>query len=284
MLATGTKRAYIAGPMTGLPNYNYGAFDEAEARLSVYVTPLNPAKHFGGDQTRERKAYLSAALGTVIFNADLVVVLPGWENSPGARVEVHAAQEIGLFVYELEDFIEAHDNGVEPSPIRATFTLNVYNNTEPVHTITSEGCQYCPLTHDKPETRPVSTVFLSVEERLDMQNPDKTLLDEIVENDELPPRADVLAEAQRLITGDRNNQYGPPTQDFQRTADMWTALGYRRLDPEGKPLEMVPSDVAICVACVKLSRLMHQRQKRDNWTDLAGYAGCGFECSQTEGI
>lgn len=100
--------------------------------------------------------------------------------------------------------------------------------------------------------------------------------------DFVPPRADVLEEAKRLITGDRNNSYGPPTQDFRRTAEALTAMGYKRIDAEGNQLPLVPSDVAIMVAMVKISRLMHQRGKRDNWADLAGYAGCGYECSTEE--
>jgi hypothetical protein len=32
-----------------------------------------------------------------------------------------------------------------------------------------------------------------------------------------------------------------------------------------------------------VSRLMHSRQKRDSWVDLAGYAGCGYECAVEEG-
>ena len=90
-------------------------------------------------------------------------------------------------------------------------------------------------------------------------------------------RGEILAEAASLIDGDRNAQYGPPTQDFKRTSDMLNALGYR-LDGQ----MLAPSDTAIILACVKLSRLMHSRGKRDNWVDLAGYAGCGGECASEE--
>jgi hypothetical protein len=101
--------------------------------------------------------------------------------------------------------------------------------------------------------------------------------------DPTPLRAAVLTEAAGLITGDRNNQYGPPTQDFRRTADALTAMGYRRLDTdEATPLPLVPSDIAIMVGMVKTSRLMHSRDKRDNWVDVAGYAGCGYECAVEE--
>lgn len=99
---------------------------------------------------------------------------------------------------------------------------------------------------------------------------------------ELWPRAGVLREAERLVTGDRNNQYGPPTQDFARTADLLNALGYRRVDASDAVHDVVPSDVAIIQMQVKVSRLMHGRDKRDTWVDLAGYSGCGFECATEE--
>lgn len=93
----------------------------------------------------------------------------------------------------------------------------------------------------------------------------------------------MLREAEKLITGDRNNQYGPPTQDFQRTADLLNALGYKRLDAEGVFHDILSSDVALIIAQVKVSRLMHSRGKRDSWVDLAGYAACGYECAAEEG-
>lgn len=100
---------------------------------------------------------------------------------------------------------------------------------------------------------------------------------------DIPPRADLLAEALQLITGDRNNSYGPPTQDFRRTAEMMNALGYQRISPDDHTLlDILPSDVALIISLVKISRLMHSRTKRDNWTDIAGYAGCGYECTTEE--
>jgi hypothetical protein len=96
------------------------------------------------------------------------------------------------------------------------------------------------------------------------------------------PRASMLAEASKLITGDRNNQYGPPTQDFDRTAALLNALGYHRTDAEDIVHDIVASDVALIVAQVKMSRIIHSRGKRDSWVDLAGYAACGYECAVEE--
>ena len=44
----------------------------------------------------------------------------------------------------------------------------------------------------------------------------------------------------------------------------------------------MPHDIAIMIIQVKTSRLMWTPAKRDSWVDIAGYAGCGYECA-TEG-
>lgn len=79
---------------------------------------------------------------------------------------------------------------------------------------------------------------------------------------------DVLEEALRITRGDRQATYGPPDQDFARTAAMWSAL-------KGVPFEA--REVALFMVALKLSRETHQR-KRDNWVDIAGYARCGSLC------
>lgn len=86
------------------------------------------------------------------------------------------------------------------------------------------------------------------------------------------PRGGVLDEAKHLITGDRNSVYGPPDQDFSRTAAMATGFGFQ---VAGKPLE--GHHVAIFLILLKMSRLAWTPTKRDSWVDTAGYAGCGFE-------
>ena len=81
---------------------------------------------------------------------------------------------------------------------------------------------------------------------------------------------DILEEASRITSGDRQNQYGPADQDFKRTAQMWSAI---------KGVEFTPKEVAMFLICLKLSRETHQK-KRDNWVDIAGYAKCGSICEE----
>lgn len=93
------------------------------------------------------------------------------------------------------------------------------------------------------------------------------------------PRESVLSEAAGLITGDRNQAYGTPTQNFQDTADVWTVQLSHKLR-DGVRIE--PGEVAQLMVALKLVRMKAQ-PKRDNWVDVAGYAACGFEAEQESG-
>ncbi len=73
----------------------------------------------------------------------------------------------------------------------------------------------------------------------------------------------ILQEAQRLVHGDRGADYGHPVHDFTRTGRIWSAI----LDLD----EVTPQQVALCMIGVKMSREVN-RPKRDNRTDIAGYA------------
>lgn len=86
---------------------------------------------------------------------------------------------------------------------------------------------------------------------------------------------DILLEALRITKEDRQNQYGPPNQDFARTAALWSALF---ADKMTTPFEA--RDVAMAMICLKLSRETHQK-KRDNSTDIAGYARCLHLCNES---
>jgi hypothetical protein len=88
-----------------------------------------------------------------------------------------------------------------------------------------------------------------------------------------PHAEDVLEEALRITSGDRNASYGPPDQDFQRTASLWSAL---------KGIPFTAREVAMFMILLKLSRETHQK-KRDNSVDIAGYARCLDICNRAAG-
>lgn len=89
-------RVYLAGPMTGIPDFNYPAFHQAAAELRAQgYAVLNPAEHFDGDQTLPYETYMRGAIQAVL-SADFIYTLPGWQKSRGARMEMLIAQRLGL--------------------------------------------------------------------------------------------------------------------------------------------------------------------------------------------
>lgn len=102
---TAVSVGYIAGPMTVArrADWNYGEFNRVAGllrRSGRYIN--NPAEHFGGDTTLPRIQYLRAAV-TAVMESDYVVLLPGWEASPGANLEVDIAIELGLPLFEFRE-------------------------------------------------------------------------------------------------------------------------------------------------------------------------------------
>jgi len=83
----------------------------------------------------------------------------------------------------------------------------------------------------------------------------------------------VLKEADGLINGDRNSDYGHPLDDFTVAMDILNALGFRRQQGHGGPFRpLVAEDQPIIMQAVKLSR-EYNKPKRDNRVDGAGYWG-----------
>jgi Domain of unknown function (DUF6378) len=96
--------------------------------------------------------------------------------------------------------------------------------------------------------------------------------------DRYSSREELLDEAKRLVSSDRNVEYGEPTADFDRIAGMMNTLGYR--GPGGR--NIMSHDVAIIQICLKLSRLSWKWDKMDTWADILGYGACGWECVENE--
>ncbi|GLH20969.1 hypothetical protein BR1R3_37110 [Pseudomonas atacamensis] len=104
LTAARANRLYLAGPMTGFEDFNFPAFNNmaAELRARGYVIE-NPAEHgvVDGADWADYMAYDLTRLGL----CGQVAVLPGWENSKGARLEVHIARELGMKVVNAHDLV-----------------------------------------------------------------------------------------------------------------------------------------------------------------------------------
>lgn len=84
-----------------------------------------------------------------------------------------------------------------------------------------------------------------------------------------PPRVEALREAAKIISGDRNKQYGSPEDNFERTAKIWSVI---------LGIEISNEDVAMMMVGLKVARYASKSGfQPDTWVDIAGYAGCGYE-------
>jgi len=123
-------KIYVAGPMRGIPEFNFPAFDAATAQLrEAGHEVFNPAEKdnerhgkdisAGNTEGCEKKAAeehgfnLRVALGDdlawICAHADAVVLLPGWEKSKGAFAEAATARALGLQLTELVEDAGAID-------------------------------------------------------------------------------------------------------------------------------------------------------------------------------
>ena len=95
---------YVAGPMTGLPDFNYPAFRDAAARLRDLGFEVEDPSTNENPTPDDYHGWLRAGLAQLI-RCDAVALLDGWEASGGARLEVNVAATLGLRVKPLADWI-----------------------------------------------------------------------------------------------------------------------------------------------------------------------------------
>lgn len=91
---------YIAGPMTGLPEFNYPAFAAAAKVLrDKGVDAVSPAELDDGSTGKSWDYYMRLGL-RALLDCDEMVLLPGWEDSRGARLERQVAEALGMRITE----------------------------------------------------------------------------------------------------------------------------------------------------------------------------------------
>jgi hypothetical protein len=116
-------KIYLAGPMRGIPEFNFPAFYAAEERLKgMGYEVFNPARRdndkHGTDISKGNedgslevaaaqhgfnlREALGADLAWICAEADGIALLPGWEKSKGATAEKATAEALGLSVHLLK--------------------------------------------------------------------------------------------------------------------------------------------------------------------------------------
>lgn len=110
-------RLYISGPVTGIDNDNFEAFREAQSRLfdACYITRVphdlvipedshETAMLLCINELTERTQKRGTRHPVPAF--DGVALLPGWEQSEGARLEKAVAEACGIPVKTVDEWIK----------------------------------------------------------------------------------------------------------------------------------------------------------------------------------
>lgn len=96
-----SMRVYLSGPMSGILEHNFPAFNAEAARLrGMGLEVVNPAEiNPGGEKSWEEclRADIKA-----LCDCDAIALLPGWEQSNGAHLELHIAHRLGLEIMSAD--------------------------------------------------------------------------------------------------------------------------------------------------------------------------------------
>lgn len=115
-------KVYLSGPMRGIENFNFPAFDAAAEYLRSHGhIVFNPAdkdreRDPSGVSWQSKTGDIKAAEDSGLFNrrvairddlnwimdhADAIALLPGWEKSKGAQAELWLARFLDLVEWNL---------------------------------------------------------------------------------------------------------------------------------------------------------------------------------------
>jgi Domain of unknown function (DUF4406) len=89
------NKVYISGPMSNIMHFNFPKFNEAAYHLrQLGFEVINPAEN-GHASDKKWEDYLRADI-KMLVDCQRIYMLPGWQDSRGARLEFMIAEELGL--------------------------------------------------------------------------------------------------------------------------------------------------------------------------------------------
>lgn len=279
------------------------------------VSPADMDRAHGFDEIAASQTPVGAVVSPTFFfdcmrrdmelvsRAFAILLMRGWEESTGANHELFFARACGVKVwlanYDASGAIIGHVEA--PEWLRSP---KVYgDNGNPAYTSTApalhgaNGVEHTPLGISASGFPALSEEELAAsEEQVVRTEVDQTLTELPLKPPPLeykssrlgevpgvqariatvkPDGQTVLEEANHLIYGPRNADYGHPIEDFSRTGIMWSGVlrdwALTVTDPRNVP-PVPPELVGLCQVEVKVSREVN-KHKRDNLVDIGGYAG-----------
>ena len=111
-------RVYLSGPMRGIPDFNFPKFDRVAAKLREFgFTVFSPADNdrnmtLAGIEITARECFEQDTRWICRY-AEGMVMMDGWRDSRGARVEKALAEALDLPLFYWDDrlgdvFIQDH--------------------------------------------------------------------------------------------------------------------------------------------------------------------------------
>lgn len=116
------KRIFLSGRMSGLPEFNYPAFNEAAAKLRAMDFEVeNPAENPPQSTWED---YMRLALRQML-TCEVVAQLGGWQDSRGARMEHDVATRLNIPCMQLASFFDVVETGAHEIKAAAIDTADV---------------------------------------------------------------------------------------------------------------------------------------------------------------
>ncbi len=92
-------------------------------------------------------------------------------------------------------------------------------------------------------------------------------------------KEEILAEASRIISRDRNLSHGDAFQNHAEIAEFWNIFLDKKLQPMAS---ITAEDVALMMVLLKISRnTQGKKNNMDNFIDMCGYAAIAGEINDT---
>jgi len=92
-------------------------------------------------------------------------------------------------------------------------------------------------------------------------------------------KEEILAEASRIISKDRNLSHGDAFQNHAEIAEFWNIFLDKKLQPMAS---ITAEDVALMMILLKISRnTQGKKSNMDNFIDMCGYAAIAGEINDT---
>ena len=98
------KKVYIAGPMTGIAEFNHPAFRKAAKDLrAIGYDVVSPAELITDTSTPYQEC-IDIGLDA-LKDCDIVALLNGWTCSNGVAIEFKRAEELNLIILGIETLV-----------------------------------------------------------------------------------------------------------------------------------------------------------------------------------